>query len=257
VTPLPRDSGRRIGVLASGLIAAWITTPAYAAGGSPRGYEPPQVDAARSTQALSKLPPKPPAERLVVTVYEFRSSVTEIAARATTDMFATALVKSGQFRVVERARAAEGAIREKQLNAAGQSGGKSAQQPLRAAKYVFEGTISEATQSKTQRTSGVSIAGLAAGGGSNRDVIAIDVRVVDVASGDIVDSVTVRKSIASETSSVSGVGNLIGNVLSQRGRSSTYVPDVQVQQQRREGLDEALREAIDQAVAALAERLSR
>jgi curli production assembly/transport component CsgG len=239
------------------LIAAIVIAPACAGGGVPRGYEPAQVDAARSTQSLSKLPVRPAVERVAVAVYEFRSSVTEIAARATTDMFTTALVKSGQFRVVERARVTEGAIREKQLNATGHSDGKSAQLPLRAAKYVFEGTISEATQSQTQRSGGVSIAGMAAGGGNNRDVIAIDVRVVEVASGDIVESITVRKSIASETANVSGVGNLIGTVLSQRGRSSTYVPDVQVQQQRREGLDEALREAIDQAVATLAARLSR
>jgi curli biogenesis system outer membrane secretion channel CsgG len=239
------------------LIVAMVIAPACAGGGLPRGHEPAQVDAARSTQSLSKLPPQPQAERVVVAVYEFRSSVTEIAARATTDMFTTALVKSGQFRVVERARSADGAMREKQLNATGHSDGKSAQRQLRAAKYVFEGTISEATQSQTQRSSGVSIGGMATGSGSNRDVIAIDVRVVDVASGDIVDTVTVRKSIASETSSVSGIGNLIGSVLSQRGRSSTYVPDVQMQQQRREGLDEALREAIDQAVATLAARWPR
>jgi curli biogenesis system outer membrane secretion channel CsgG len=197
------------------------------------------------------------ADRLPVTIYEFRSSVTEMPARATTDMFKTALVRSGQFRVVERARAAEGVMREKQLNAAGLADGRSAEQPLRAAKYVFEGTISEATQSQTQRSSGVAVAGMEIGSGSNRDVISIDVRVVEVASGDIVDVVNVRKPITSETAAVSGFGNLIGTVLSQRGRSTTYVPDVQAQQQRRESLDQALREAIDQAVATLAVRLTR
>jgi curli biogenesis system outer membrane secretion channel CsgG len=239
------------------LAALLAHTGGHAQSEQPRGYEPPQVDAGRQDRAFSNLPPRAVADRVAVSIYEFRSSVTEIPPRATTDMFKTALVRSGQFRVVERARVAEGVMREKQLNAAGLADGTSAAQPLRAAKYVFEGTISEATPSQSQRSGAVIIAGMEAGGGSNRDVISIDVRVLEVASGDIVDVVTVRKPIASETSSVAGVGNLIGTVLSQRGRSTTYVPDVQMQQQRRESLDQALREAIDQAVATLALRLAR
>jgi curli biogenesis system outer membrane secretion channel CsgG len=222
-----------------------------------RGYEPPQVEAGRSTQMLANLPPKAHSDRVAVSIYEFRSSVTEIPARATTDMFKTALVRSGQFRVVERARVAEGVLREKQLNAAGLSDGNAGGQALRTPKYLFEGTISEATQSQTQQSGVVTIAGMEVGGASNRDVISIDVRVVEVASGDVIDVVTVRKPIASESSGVSGLGNIISTVLSQRGRPTTYVPDVQVQQQRRESLDQALREAIDQAVATLAAQVAR
>ena len=63
--------------------------------------EPPRVDSATSTQALKSLPRRN-GELLAVSIYELRSSVGEIAARGTTDMFKTALVQSGQFRVVER-----------------------------------------------------------------------------------------------------------------------------------------------------------
>jgi len=94
-----------IGVLA--MLAGCADTPRS---------EAPRVDAAPSTQAIKAVPRKP-GDLVTVSIYEFRSAVTEIPARGATDMFMTALVNGGQFRVVERARVNEGAIREKQLNA--------------------------------------------------------------------------------------------------------------------------------------------
>ncbi len=216
--------------------------------------EAPQVDRAASTQALKKLPRKA-GERIAVAIYEFRSSVGEIAARGSTDMFKTALVQSGQFRVVERARLNEGVVREKQLNASGLSTGKAGTEHLTGARYIFEGSITEANASQTQRSGGFSVAGMEVSGSSNKDVIGIDVRIVDVATGDVVDVVTVKKSVASDTAGISGIGNLVGTMLAKKGRSTTYVPDVQLQQQRRESLDVALRAVIDQAVIERAGRL--
>lgn len=216
--------------------------------------EPPRVDAATSTQALKRLPRRSGA-LLPVSIYEFRSSVGEIAARGSTDMFKTALVQSGQFRVVERSRLADGVVREKQLNASGLSSGKSAGEVLTAPKYIFEGSITETNPSQTQRSGAVRVAGVEFGGGTNQDMLGIDVRVVDVASGDIVHAITVRKAIASASASVSGIGNLIGTVLARKGKDTTFVPDVQLQQQRKESLDAALRAVIDQAVIELAQRL--
>jgi curli biogenesis system outer membrane secretion channel CsgG len=218
-------------------------------------YEAPHVDAGPSTPMLKALPRKP-GEQTVVSIYEFRSTVTEIPARGTTDMFKTALVNSGQFRVVERARLNEGVIREKQLNASGLSGGKSAREKLTEAKYIFEGAITQANAGETQRSGGFGIAGAQIGGSTNRDVLGIDVRVVETATGAIVAVVTVHKAIASDSTNVSGIGSLIGTVLSQKGKSSAYVPDVQLQQQRKQSIDVALRAAIDQAVAELANRFA-
>jgi curli biogenesis system outer membrane secretion channel CsgG len=198
--------------------------------------------------------PRRQGDLVAVSIYEFRSSVSDIPARGTTDMFKTALVNSGQFRVVERARINEGVIREKQLNAAGLSSGKSATEVLTGAKYIFEGSITEANAAETQRGGAVRVAGAEIGGSTNRDVIGIDVRVVEVATGHILSVVTVRKAINSDAKSVSGIGNLIGTVLGQKGKSSAYVPDVQVQQQRKESVDVALRAVIDQAVIELASR---
>lgn len=217
---------------------------------------PAQVDPYASTKALDRLP-RAPGDRVAVAIVEFRSTVAEIPARGTTDLFTTALVRSGQFRVVERARVNEGVIREKQLNGAGLTKGKSAQTPLTDARYLFEGAVTEASIGETQRNGAFAVAGMQVGGGRGRDVVGIDVRVVDVETGEVVDVVTVRKPIASDDASVSGVGNLVGTVLARKGRDPTFVPDAQYQQQRKEGVDVALRAAIDQAVVALAGRLGR
>jgi curli biogenesis system outer membrane secretion channel CsgG len=238
-------SWRAATLAATALVSACAATPAA---------EPARVDSAMSTQALRSLPRRS-GELVAVSIYEFRSSVGEIAARGTTDMFKTALVQSGQFRVVERSRLNEGVVREKQLNASGLSSGTSASDVLTAAKYIFEGSITEANASQTQRSGAIRIAGAEFGGSTHKDVLGIDVRVVDVATGEVVNVVTVHKSITSDSTSVSGIGNLIGTVLSKNGRSPTYTPDIQMQQQRKEGLDAALRAAIDQAVIELAHRL--
>lgn len=51
-----------------------------------------------------------------------------IEARASTDDLQSALVNIGQFRVVEQAQLNAGVMREKQINSAGLSDGKSARQ---------------------------------------------------------------------------------------------------------------------------------
>jgi curli biogenesis system outer membrane secretion channel CsgG len=216
-------------------------------------YEGPSVENSPSTQALKKLPRKP-GERVAVAIYEFRSSVGEVAARGGTDMFVTALVRSGQFRVVERLRVNEGVVREKQLNGTGLATGQAARKKLRGARYIFEGTITEASSSQTQRSTAVDVAGMEVGGGTNRDAIGIDVRLIDVATGEIVDAVSVRKPIRSDSMNVSGVGNLLSTMLGRHGVSSPYTPDAKVTQDRRESIDAALRAAINQAVIVIASR---
>jgi curli biogenesis system outer membrane secretion channel CsgG len=236
------------------LLAAALTVALAACSGTMEPFvQPAQADATVGAQKLKKLPRKQ-GERVAVTIYEFRSALPNVSARAATDMFKTALVQSGQFRVVERGRLNEGVVREKQLQQGGFASGKAAQTQLRGAQYVFEGTLSEANQSEVQRSGGIGVAGMQIGGGSNRDSIAIDVRIVDAGSGDIVDAITVRKSIKADEASVSGVGNLLGTIMAQSGRSSPYTPDVQAQQRRAEGVDSALRAAIDEAVLQLAKR---
>jgi len=122
---------------------------------------------------------------------------------------------------------------EKQLNSQGLSSGQSGRKKLRGAQYIFEGAITEANSGEKQNSSAVGIAGMSVTGGSNADAISVDVRIVDAENGDVLDSVTVRKTIKSASKGVSGIGNLIGTVLSRRHVDTTYAPDVNVQQQRK------------------------
>ena len=242
--------------LAVGLVASTLASTLLSACADTPTGERAVVDGDASGRALQALPQRS-GDRVTVAIYEFRSSVTEVSARGSTDLFTTALVRSGQFRVVERARVNEGVIREKQMNGSGLTKGDDAAHLLTGAQYLFEGAITEANTSETTRSGGIAVAGMQVGGGRNRDVIGIDVRVVNASSGEIVDVVTVRKSIAGDAVSVSGVGNLVGTVMSRRGKDPTYVPDAQFDQQRKESLDVALRAAIDQAVVTLAARFGK
>jgi curli biogenesis system outer membrane secretion channel CsgG len=234
---------------------ALLVMAALAAGCATPRAEPARADTAASTQAIKKLPRKQ-GERVAVSIYEFRSSISDVSARGASDMFKTALVQSGQFTVVERSRLNEGVLREKQLNQAGASTGKSGQTPLRGAAYLFEGTVTEANASEAQRSTSFGLAGAQIGSGSNRDAIVIDVRIIDAGNGDVLDAISVRKTARTESSQVAGIGALLGTVLASRGKSTTYVPDVQSQSQTREGVDAALRDAINQAVLELSKRFA-
>jgi curli biogenesis system outer membrane secretion channel CsgG len=216
------------------------------------GQNPANADASATAPASARESARGD-ERVAVAIYDFRSSVTEISARGATDMFIDALVRSRQFRVVERSQLNQSLLMEKQLAAQGIAASGN-DQKLRAARYLFEGTISEANPSESQHSGSFDIAGMSIGGGRNKDVIGVDVRVVDAQNGDVLDTISVRKPVKSTSASVSGVGNLVGTVLAQRGKSTTYTPNVDVQQQRKESLDVTLRALIDEAVTKLAAR---
>lgn len=194
-------------------------------------------------------------DRVAVSIYEFRSSVNEINARGATDMFKTALVANGRFQLVERARLNEGVIREKQLNAAGQSTGSSAQQHLRAAEYIFEASITELSAGDQQSQGGINLGGMQLGGAANVDSLGIDVRIVDASNGDVRDALSLRRPLKSGATQVSGIAALVQTVQGMRGRAaSPLMPDVNLQTSRKDSLDQALRGLIDDAVAQLAAR---
>jgi curli biogenesis system outer membrane secretion channel CsgG len=90
-------------------------------------------DAPDPAAALEKLQPKPLNQRVPVSIYAFRSEVQDVPDNGATDMFMTALIKSGQFRVVERARLNEGVVQEKRMNGANMTTGSTAEKKLRGA----------------------------------------------------------------------------------------------------------------------------
>jgi curli biogenesis system outer membrane secretion channel CsgG len=157
--------------------------------------------------------------------------------------------------VVERAKLNRGVVIEKQMNAAVQTSGSVAQSQLRGAEYLFQVEITEVAAGTATDSGGINIAGLQLGGARNRDQIGIDVSVINAANGDVVDAVNVRKELGRSATRVSGVGSLVNTVLANKGKTpSPYTPEVQYQNTRKESLDAALREAIEESVRVLAER---
>jgi curli biogenesis system outer membrane secretion channel CsgG len=83
----------------------------------------------------------------------------------------------------------------------------------------------------------------------------MDVRVLSVATGEVLDAVNVRKSVEASNTSLGGVGSLLESVASARGKSLRgLTPDVNYQSSRRESMDQALRALIELAVFELAKR---
>lgn len=214
---------------------------------------------ASAAQAGSKqrptLPRKSSDARVAVAIYEFTSNLPEISPRGATEQFKTALVQSGQFRVVERARLDRGVVREKQMNAAGQTTGTTSQQPLRGAEYIFEAEITELGSGTSTSSNGVNIGGLQIGGARNNDELGLDVSIVDANTGDVLDAISVRKRLKGTARSVGGIGALINRVRAEQGKGGVaYSPEVQHQSTRKDNFDAVLREAIEDAVHELAKR---
>nr|WP_295773929.1 CsgG/HfaB family protein [Rhodoferax sp.] len=228
------------------------STAAYAEG------KDPESDRSSTTQKLESLPTVALAARPMVTVYEVTSNVTEIEARAATAMFTTALVKSKQFRVLERSKIANGVAREREMNQTGVTSGTSATKQIKGANVIFEATISEATASKSSGSGGFSIGGMQLGGGSTKDEVGMDVRVLSVGTGEVLDSINVRKEVAGSQSSVSGIGNLLGTLAANSGQDLRGMnPDASFQSAHKEGMDRAVRAVMEQAIFELAQRSSQ
>ena len=199
------------------------------------------------------------ADRPGVTIREFRSSVPEVTPRGATDMFMTALVKTRKFRVLERARMTEGIAAEKALNQQGMTTGQAGQSQYQAATYMFEATVSEATTDANKTSFSLGIAGAAAGKGWSSDSIAIDVRVTDVESGVVVDAIDVRREIKGVETKVGGITTALANVLT-RGRggalADALAPTDEYVNARKDSVDKALRDAIEEAVNEIAKRFA-
>ena len=227
--------------------------------GIPGGMPPPQLMSPQATPPATRdSDSRRHAQRPTVTIREFRSSVAEVPPRAATDLFITALVESGRFRVVERARLSESIGQEKLLNQQGLSSGDAAQVRLVAARYVFEGTVSEAQINQNAETMGLNILGVGGKTTQTRDSIGIDVRVIEVESGIVADAIKVRRQIKGRATEVGGVGDSISNVLSQRFLGGTVMQggNKEYESVQRASVDEALRAAIEEAVKTLAERFA-
>jgi curli biogenesis system outer membrane secretion channel CsgG len=194
-----------------------------------------------------------PGRKKVATIYKFRSSVAGISSKGATDMFTTALVKTGAFAVAERQQLHKGVEREKQLKSTGKATGKAKGGRLTGADYIFEGTVSEFNAKESEDETAISLSGMEVNSSSNAGSIGLDVRVIEANTGKVVEAVNVSRQIGSSGSGVSGFGSAISSLA---GRGSSMTPDVNIKRARQDGLDKAVRECIEEAVCKIADRLS-
>lgn len=198
---------------------------------------------------LTALPHRPLSDRVPVTIYRFRSGMPNLDPQSATDMFITELVRSGQFRVVERAEFQPDLSAEHGLNAAGQTTGDAAQHQFTGAKYIFEGAVSELGQQTDQQNGQVTVDGMTASRGGSEGSVTVDVRIVDAATGDILDSVSYAQKLDSQHKAVQGVGTLLYNVT--KGKLGAFTPDLSAQKGHDDSQSEALRAAMQGAILAL------
>ncbi len=242
----------------SAMSIAVLTLSCLVGAGAHAEGQDPVSDRSSTTQKLEGLPGVPLAARPMVTVYEVTSNVSELEARAATAMFTTALIKSKQFRVLERNKIANGVAREREMNQTGVTSGSSATKQIKGANVIFEATISEATAAKSSGSGGFSIGGMQLGGGSTKDEVGMDVRVLSVGTGEVLDAINVRKEVDSSQSSVSGIGNLLGTLAANSGQDFRGLnPDANFQSTRKESMDRAMRALMEQAIFELAQRTSQ
>ncbi|MFQ5736498.1 MAG: CsgG/HfaB family protein [Thermodesulfobacteriota bacterium] len=207
------------------------------------------MDRSSTSRKLESLPRRR-GQRPVVTIYNFRSMVPEISTESATDMFTTALIKSGAFAVAERQQLNEGIMQEKQLNSQGMTTGDAAQRLLAGADYIFEGAITEANPDASKTGLAGTYKGLGVETSGAKGEIGLDIRVLDAKTGLVLDAVNVRKKIKEGGFSVKGIGSFVQGFTKTKLEGS----DASIAHDRKEGIDKAIRACIEEAVYALVKR---
>jgi curli production assembly/transport component CsgG len=193
-------------------------------------------------------PPEDLPPKKTVTIYQFDSTVPEVSPASATDMFTTALIKTNAFEVLERQRLNESVYQEKQLNQGGMTTGDAAQHRLTGADFIFTGAITEANAQADRTGVAGSYDGVGVETSGERAEIGLDVRVLDARTGKVLDSVDVRKKISEGGYSVSGLGKKLF------GKKKVKGANLGIAHDKKEGIDKALRECIEEAVNTLVSR---
>jgi curli biogenesis system outer membrane secretion channel CsgG len=115
------------------------------------------------------------------------------AGRDLQDMLAAELVSMGSFSVLER-KELDAVLGEQDLGASGRVDPKTAAKvgKLKGAKYLVAATVSAFEEGTSGKGMGVSIMGLSVGGKKERAYMAVDLKVIDTTTGEIVDARTVE-----------------------------------------------------------------
>jgi curli biogenesis system outer membrane secretion channel CsgG len=138
------------------------------------------------------------ADKPVMAVAEFTNSSSAAWWRGgvgweLTDMLTNELVATKSFKMVERKKL-DAVLNEQNLAASGRVSGSSAAKigKLTGAQYLVTGTVSAFEMNTTDSGGGLSYGGFSVGGKKETAYMAVDLRVVDTTTGEIVDTRTVE-----------------------------------------------------------------
>lgn len=111
------------------------------------------------------------------------------------DMLASELVSTKAFSVLER-KEIDAVLGEQDLSASGRvsSSTKVKMKKLKGAQYLIAGTVSAYEEDVSGQKGGVKFKGVSLGGGKNKAYIAVDMKVIDTETGEIVDARTIEAS---------------------------------------------------------------
>jgi len=115
------------------------------------------------------------------------------AGRDLQDMLSAELVSLGSFQVLER-KELEAVLSEQDLGASGRVNPKTAAKigKIKGARYLVAGTVSAFEEGTGGKGMGVSVFGVSVGGKKERAYMAVDLKVIDTNTGEIVDARTVE-----------------------------------------------------------------
>lgn len=106
------------------------------------------------------------------------------------DMLTTQLASSNRVKILER-QELDAVMGEKTLQAA--TGARGAQGQVLGAEYLIKGTLTEFTYETQNTGGGLNIKGFSIGGRFQKAHIALDLRIIDAGTGEIIDSKRVEK----------------------------------------------------------------
>jgi curli biogenesis system outer membrane secretion channel CsgG len=134
--------------------------------------------------------------------------------RELADMLASELASTKAFHVLER-REIDAVLGEQDLGASGRvsRSTRAKMGRIKGAQYLIAGTVSAYEENTSGTGGGIGIAGFSIGGKKEKAYIAVDLKVIDAETGEIVDSRTVEATSSSGGLSLGGhVGMFSGSL---------------------------------------------
>jgi curli biogenesis system outer membrane secretion channel CsgG len=143
-------------------------------------------------------------------------------ARDLQDMLASELASTNSFQVLER-KELDAVLGEQELGASGRvdKRTKAKMGKLKGAKYLVAGTVSAFEENTSGTGGGIGIGAFSIGGKKEKAYMAVDLKVIDTTTGEIVDARTVEANASSGGLSLGGGVGIFRGSLSKYQKTPT------------------------------------